>query len=153
MSLSQNVALLMVNNCVKFEEDSFNSIEVMDKVKVCGRRRHTRHQDYDNSATFFKSLANKVSKYKDSDIKVLPGNAHMHLHLHISGQKSQIRVCTNCHFLTVYNRQRSFESQYQHCRDWYKILDFFWERTHRPDWIAWCCMWQQSKQEFAYKEF
>ena len=34
MSLGLTVALVTVNKSVKFEEDSFNSMEVMDKVKV-----------------------------------------------------------------------------------------------------------------------
>ena len=56
MSLCQIVALVMVNKCVKFE-DSFNSMEVIDKVKVCGRStcRCTQHQGYDNSFIFLKA--------------------------------------------------------------------------------------------------
>ena len=34
MALGQIVALVMVNKCVKFHNISFNSLEVMTKVKV-----------------------------------------------------------------------------------------------------------------------
>ena len=34
MALGQIVALVMVNKCVKFQDSSFNSVEVMTKVKV-----------------------------------------------------------------------------------------------------------------------
>ena len=34
MALGQIVALVMVNKCVKFEDCSFNNIEVTGKVKV-----------------------------------------------------------------------------------------------------------------------
>ena len=34
MVLRQIIALVMVNKCVKFEDCSFNSIEVMSKVTV-----------------------------------------------------------------------------------------------------------------------
>ena len=36
VAVGQIVTLVMVNMCVKFEEDSFNGVKVIDKVKVCG---------------------------------------------------------------------------------------------------------------------
>ena len=34
MTLCQIVALVMVSKCVKFEEDNFNIMEIIDNVKV-----------------------------------------------------------------------------------------------------------------------
>ena len=34
MDLGQTIALVMVNKCVKFEDSSFNSIEVMGKIEL-----------------------------------------------------------------------------------------------------------------------
>ena len=81
MSLGQIVALIMVNKWVKFEENSFNSMEIIDEVKVCGQGRcrptRTQHQGYDNSSTFFKSFTKnqcQMSRSQRSE-RVTPDSA------------------------------------------------------------------------------
>ena len=67
MALGQIIALVMVNKCVKFHRSSFNSKEVMAKVKVChnaayGRLRR-RHQNHHITSTFCpKTVELKIKK-------------------------------------------------------------------------------------------
>ena len=48
MALSQIIALVMVNKCVKFQTNSFNNKEVMTKVKVFHAYANDAADDNDN---------------------------------------------------------------------------------------------------------
>ena len=47
MALNQAVALVMMNKCAKFEVDSFNSMEVLDKVNLNFADDADAHADAD----------------------------------------------------------------------------------------------------------